>query len=71
MNTHFPPSPDRWSNIFGNQLFSQLTRYFSQLVAKDEETPRVILRSPSGKNYDLTVSDAGALVVTPTVKTRA
>lgn len=70
MNTQFPVAPDRWSNTFGNQLLSLLQRYFTQATAKDEETPRIILRSPNGSNYDLTVSDAGVLVVTPTVRTR-
>lgn len=71
MNTQFPIAPSSYTPQFANQLLQLLTRYFGQATAKDEETPRVVLRSPSGKNFDLTVSDAGALVVTPTSKTRA
>ena len=70
MNTHFPAAPATYSGSFLNQLLQQLQGYFTQATAKDEETPRVILRSPNGTNYDVTVSDAGALVVTPTVRTR-
>jgi hypothetical protein len=66
MNTQFPDAPAGYSSAFFNQLLTQLRSYFTQATAKDEETPRVILRSPNGSNYDLTVSDAGVLVVTPT-----
>jgi len=54
-----------------NQLLQTLTRYFNLVVSQDEETPRIILRSPAGKLFDVTVTDAGALSVTPTTKTRA
>ena len=54
-----------------NQLLQALTRYFNLVVSQDEETPRIILRSPAGKLFDVTVTDAGALSVTPTTKTRA
>jgi hypothetical protein len=70
MNTQFPDAPAGYSGAFFNQLLTQLRTYFGQAVAKDEETPRIILRSPSGKNFDVTVSDAGVLVITPTVRTR-
>jgi hypothetical protein len=71
MNTQLPVAPTAYSPAFFNQLFMTLRGYFSQLSSKDAETPRVILRSPNGTNYDVTVSDAGVLVVTATVKTRA
>ena len=71
MITRFPVAPERWTPGWVNQLISQLTVYFGQTVAKDEETPRIVLRSPNGSLYDVTVSDAGALVVTATSKVRA
>lgn len=71
MNTRFPAVPSSYSTTFLNQLVMALTGYFSQVVSNGEQTNRIILRSPSGANYDLTVSDAGTLVVTPTSKTRA
>jgi hypothetical protein len=70
MNTQFPVVPSNYSQSFFNLLMQRLASYFGQATAKDEETPRIVLRSPSGKNFDLTVSDAGVLVVTPTSKTR-
>jgi hypothetical protein len=71
MNTQFPVAPMQYTPGFFNLLLIQLRAYFNQATAKDEEAPRIILRSPNGTNYDVTVSDAGALVVTATVKTRA
>lgn len=65
-----PIAPSSYSGAFLNSFLTTLRRYLSQAISKDEETPRVILRSPNGTNYDLTVSDAGALVVTQTEKTR-
>jgi len=70
MNITLPQAPDRYSGAFFNTLFQQLRRALGDAVSKDVETPRVILRSPAGNLFDVTVSDAGALVVTPTVKTR-
>jgi hypothetical protein len=71
MNINLPPAPERYSTAFFNNFFQILSRVFNQIVAKDGETPRIILRSPNGTNYDVTVSDAGVLVVTATEKTRA
>lgn len=70
MNINLPAAPDRYSGAFFNTLFQTLRRAFNEAVGKDGETPRVILRSPAGNLFDVTVSDAGVLVVTPTVKTR-
>jgi hypothetical protein len=71
MNTQFPIVPAAYSAGFFNQLIQSLTAYFTQAVAKDEETSRIILRSPNGTRYDVKVTDAGALVITPTTKERA
>jgi hypothetical protein len=70
VNTQLPVAPAGYSQQFFNLLFQQLTRYFSAATSKDEQTPRVVLRSPNGSNYDLTFSDAATLVITPTSKTR-
>ena len=66
-----PLAPPQYSGPFFNLFFATLRRYLGQAVSKDEETARIILRSPNGTNYDVTVSDVGALVVTQTEKTRA
>jgi hypothetical protein len=69
MTRQFPTAPSAYSQEFFNQLLMQLRAYFNQAVGKDQEAPRVILRSPSGLNFDLTVNDSGVLVVTQTNRT--
>jgi hypothetical protein len=49
---------------FLTQFIRQLSQLFSRVVSSDQAAPRVILSSPDGKAWDVTVSDAGALVVT-------
>jgi hypothetical protein len=70
MNTQLPVANSN-QVTFLNTLIQTLQRYFSLVVSQDEETPRIILRSPGGKLYDVTVTDAGVLTVTPTSKARA
>ena len=70
MNTQFPIPAPVYTQGFLNQLIQNLRRYFDAAVSKDEETPRIILRSPGGKNFDITVDDDGMLVVTETERTR-
>ena len=69
MNTQFPIPAPVYTQGFLNQLIQNLRRYFESAVSRDEETPRIILRSPGGKNFDVTVDDAGVLVVTETERT--
>ena len=71
MNINLPAAPERYSPQFFNNLFMILRRSFNEAISKDVETPRVVLRSPNGTLYDVKVSDAGALVIAPTEKTRA
>ena len=71
MNVQFMQAPGAYSSTFFNQLIIGLQRTFASVVSKDEETPRIVLRSQNGTLYDLTVSNAGVLTVTPTSKTRA
>lgn len=61
-----PIAPAQYSSAYLNQLLVTLRRLIGEKQGKDEETPRVILRSPNGTNYDVKVTDAGALVVTAT-----
>ena len=71
MNIKLPTVPSAWSPAFGNVLVSTLQRAFPSIVSRDEETPRIVLRSPNGTLYTVTVSDAGVLVVTLTTKPNA
>jgi hypothetical protein len=71
INTQFPAAPERYTPAWANNLTQALRRYLSLAVSQEEETPRIVLRAPNGKLYDLTVDNAGALVVTATEKQRA
>lgn len=72
MIVHFPVVPSGLpATNYLNLLVSLLTRIFTDVVSKNEETPRVVLRSPNGTLFDLTVSDTGTLIVNPTRKDRA
>ena len=66
MNTRFPTVPGSYSPLFYNQLVNMLTRYFTRVVSHDEEAPHIILRSPSGLRFTVSVTDAGTLDVQPT-----
>jgi len=70
MITQFQQPPHMYTTGFFNRLIQDLRTYFNNAVSKDEEVPRIILRSPGGKNFDVTVDDAGVLVVTETERTR-
>jgi hypothetical protein len=61
MITRFPVAPAGYSSGFLNLFFSQLQQLFNRVVAKDEESPRIILRSSIGKLYEVRVSDIGRL----------
>lgn len=48
---------------FLGQFMAQLRKALVPAVSYMEAAPRVILQSPNGTNYSVTVSDLGALVV--------
>jgi hypothetical protein len=43
-------------------ILDTIRRAFLPVVSKDEATPRLLLQSPNGTIYEVTVSDVGALV---------
>lgn len=57
MRISLPPSSD-------TQLVEALTRTFSGVVSQNEASARVLLQSPNGSIWSLTVDDAGVLSVT-------
>lgn len=68
MNTQFPVAPVGFSQQFFNLLLQQLRGYFTRVVSHDEETPHIILRSPNGSRYTVSVSDTGTLDIALTGK---
>ena len=66
MSQQFTPPlpPDRYDRAFMDRLIEQVRRSFGFCVSEQSATNSVLLRSPGGKIYEVTVSDVGALVVT-------
>jgi hypothetical protein len=64
MNVNFPIPPGDISQSFFIQFMSILRTAFLSVVSKDESTPRILLSSPSGKVYSITVSDTGTITAT-------
>ena len=60
----FPPPPPGPLGSYLQQTLAILRTAFSRAVSSEEGTPRVILIAPNGTLYSVTVSNAGALVVT-------
>ena len=56
-----PPPPPGPLSIYLTSLVEVIRRSFAPLISKDEAAPRVMLLSPSGKVYNLTVKDDGTL----------
>jgi len=70
MRVNFPgPAPANYSQGFIMQVLSRLTLTFSQVLSSQQEGPCVVLSSPDGKIWRVSVSNAGALVVAPATPT--
>ena len=63
MIVNFTIPPLQYSQTWMSQTVDAVKRAMLSVVSKDEAAPRIILRSPDGTIYSVTVSDAGALVV--------
>ena len=59
MLPNFPPAGPGYLS----SLVVALKKAFLPVVSCEEAAPRIILQSPNGTNYNVTVSNAGALVV--------
>lgn len=66
MQLLLPPPPSSISGVLQSLqgLWRSLQTAFPSVVSQNEAVARIILSSPNGTNYQLTVDDAGALVVT-------
>lgn len=42
-------------------ILDTIRRAFIPAISQDEATPRILLRSPNGTTYSVTVSDAGTI----------
>jgi hypothetical protein len=64
MIVNFPIAPAQYNSTWMNQTIDSIKTYLTRAVSTSEATHRIILRSSNGTNYAVTVSDAGALVIT-------
>jgi hypothetical protein len=65
MNIQFPdPSGTGVNPAYMTRVLSALRSAFLSVVSKDESVPRILLSSPSGKVYSITVSDTGTITAT-------
>jgi hypothetical protein len=46
------------------RVLAAIKAAFIPVVSKDESVPRILLSSPSGKVYSITVSDTGTITAT-------
>jgi hypothetical protein len=61
MRINLPAPLGNISQGYMVQLLQQLTRAFSRIVTTDEAVHRIILLSPDGTSWNVTVDDAGVL----------
>jgi len=59
-----PQAPNAYSREFMQNLLARLQAEFLGKVSKTEAVDTIIMRSPNGQMWDVSVSNAGALVVT-------
>jgi hypothetical protein len=61
MNIQFPVPPGTISQAFIIQVLDTLRKTFLSVVSKDQSVSRILLASPNGTVYAITVSDAGVV----------
>ena len=58
-----PPPPPWGLSQYLTRFIQTLVQALSPVVSQTEAARQIILQSPNGTNYSVTVSDVGALVV--------
>jgi len=61
MIIQFPVPPGTIGQAFIIQILDIIRRSFVSLISKDEAAPRILLQSPNGTVYAITVSDIGVV----------
>jgi hypothetical protein len=61
MNIQFPIPPGNITQAFIIQVLDIIRKTFISVVSKDQSVPRILLSSPNGTVYEVTVSDAGVV----------
>jgi len=61
MNINIPPPPPGYNPFSITQAFEAIRKAFIPVVSQDEASPRILLQSPNGTVYQITVTDAGVV----------
>lgn len=64
MRANLPPAPPSYDSVYFTRAFSALDQVVGQAVIKIEAVESVLLQSPDGSVYKLTVDNAGNLTTT-------
>ena len=61
MNIQFPIPPGSITQAFIIQVLDIIRRTFLSVISKDQSVARILLSSPNGSVYEITVSDIGVV----------
>jgi hypothetical protein len=64
MRANLPPAPDRYDAAYFTRGFAALDRIIDFSITKTEAAASLLLLSPGGLVYKLTVEDDGTLITT-------
>lgn len=64
MRANLPPAPDRYDASYFTRAFSAIDQVVDQAVMKIQAVESVLLQSPNGSVYKVTVDNSGNLVTT-------
>ena len=64
MRVNFPPTPDRYDSTYYSRAFAEITKALEFALSKTEASDSVLLLSPGGFVYKVTVADNGTLTTT-------
>jgi hypothetical protein len=64
MRANLPPAPDKYDAGYFTRAFSALDRVIGLSLSKSEASASVLLLSPGGLVYKVTVADDGTLTTT-------
>jgi hypothetical protein len=64
MRTNLPPAPERYDPSYFSRAFASLDRTLEFGVSRNEASDSLLLLSPGGLVYKITVADDGTLATT-------
>jgi hypothetical protein len=64
MKANLPPAPDQYDAAYFTRGFAALDRIIEFSITKTEASASLLLLSPGGLVYKVTVDDSGSLITT-------